>query len=104
MTLAISLSPKAEERLAKKAEADGVDLATLAAQMLEAAADRLQAAPPAPHPDQGTLDLLKKWDQEDATDDPEEIARRKREGEELMRNLAKNRFDSEGPNARNLWP
>ena len=30
MTLAISLSPSAEERLAKKAKAEGIDLPTLA--------------------------------------------------------------------------
>src|SRR5438477_7441081 len=101
MTLAISLSPSAEERLAKKAKAEGIDLPTLAANVLEAEAARLTEEP---NPNQSTIDLLKRWDAEDATDDPQELARRQREGEELMRNLAQNRIDSEGPNARKLWP
>jgi hypothetical protein len=100
MTLAISLSPAAEECLTKKAKAEGIDLSTLAKEVLEAEAKRLTE----PVPDQATIDLLRKWREEDATNDPEELARRQREGEEFMRNLAKNRFESEGPNARNLWP
>src|SRR5437588_7793815 len=99
MTLAISLSPIAEERLAKKAKAEGIDLPTLVAQLLESAAERLDLQRDR---NQATIELLKKWEEETATDDPEELARRQRDGEEFMRNLAKNRFESEGPNARNL--
>jgi hypothetical protein len=35
--------------------------------------------------DQATLDLLAKWDAEDATDDPAEIARRQEEWEEFRK-------------------
>jgi hypothetical protein len=50
------------------------------------------------------LDLFARWAREDATDDPAELARRQQEGEEFMQNLARNRMEMEGPNARKLWP
>ena len=101
MVLSISLSPSAEEKLAEQAASAGVDLPTFAKQVLESEAERLAFQKKLNQP---TLELLRKWEQEDATDDPQEIARRQREGEEFMRNLAQNRLDSEGPNARKLWP
>jgi hypothetical protein len=39
----------------------------------------------------------------DATDDPAELARRAREGEESMRNLARNRAEMDGPKHGGLW-
>src|SRR5690349_1112420 len=38
-------------------------------------------------PNQATIDLLARWDEEDATDDPAEIARRCEEAEALQREL-----------------
>lgn len=103
MTVAVSLSPLAEKRLAKKAKAEGIDLPTLATRMLEAEAQRL---PPDanPLPNQSTLDLLKKWDEEDQTDDPQEIARRKQELLEFMKGMNESRRFAEGPNARIPYP
>ena len=43
-----------------------------------------------------TLALFAQWAIEDATDDPEEIARRQKEGDELMAALQANRFSLEG--------
>jgi len=40
--------------------------------------------------------LFAEWDAEDATDDPEEIARRNREWEETKANLEASRFNLEG--------
>ena len=37
--------------------------------------------------------LLDRWRQEDVTDDPEELARRQREGDEFMASLHANRFN-----------
>lgn len=37
--------------------------------------------------------LFAKWESEDATDDPEEIARRQREGDEMIANIQANRFN-----------
>jgi hypothetical protein len=39
-----------------------------------------------------TLALFAQWAEEDKTDDPEEIARRQREGDELLANLQANRL------------
>lgn len=55
-------------------------------------------------PNQATLALLEKWEREDKTDDPQELARREQEGEQLMQNLARNRLEMEGRGARKLWP
>lgn len=43
-----------------------------------------------------TLDLIARWDAEDATDDPDEIVRRQREAEEFMQSLARSRREMEG--------
>ena len=72
--------------------------------MSKFAAEIIENASPKANGNEATIALLNQWDKEDATDDPEELARREQEGEEFMRNLARNRFDMEGPNARNLWP
>lgn len=93
--MTITLSPEIESRVKAEASKTGVDANEFVAQLIEEAL---------PRPNQATLDLLAEWDREQATDDPEEIARRQQEGEQFMRNLARNRFDMEGPNARNLRP
>lgn len=51
-----------------------------------------------------TLELLERWEAQNATSDPQEIAQREKEGEEFMRSLARSRLEMEGPNARKLWP
>ncbi len=53
----------------------------------------LAVEPPREDP---TLALFARWAAEDATDDPEEIARRNREWEETKTNLQANRFSLEG--------
>jgi hypothetical protein len=75
MTLTISLSPESEARLRTKAAAVGQPLDVFAVRILEEAA----AAPPAASVDQRTVDLLRSWNAEDATDDPAELAARQRE-------------------------
>ena len=93
--MTIRLPPDIVSRLKTEAQRRGVDPNECARQLIEEAL---------PKPDQATLDLLAKWEAEDATDDPEELARREREAEEFMQNLARNRLEMEGPNARKLWP
>jgi len=104
MTVAISLSAETERRLSTQARREGVDLATLAARLLEEEAKRLAADAPAPRPNQATLDLLAQWDQEDQTNDPQEIARRERELREFMEGMNRARLESEGPGARTIYP
>ena len=70
--------------------------------MLEAEAERLEADDRPPH--WRTIELLKQWDAEQATDDPEEIARRETELLEFMKGMNESRRFAEGPNARIPYP
>lgn len=54
-----------------------------------------------------TLERFRQMDSkgaEDYTEDPAELVRRSEEGEAFMRSLAQSRKETEGSNARNLWP
>lgn len=95
--MTISLPPTLEARLNDAAARRGMPVQEYAAQLIEQALVR-------PSANQKTLQLLAQWDAEDATDDPQEIARRRKEAEEFMQGLARNRIEMEGPNARKLWP
>lgn len=99
--MTISLSPDLETKLRREAERHGVDASTYASQLI---VNGLSKSEPPAHPNQATLDLLAQWEREDATSDPKELARREREGEELLQNIARNRLEMEGPQARKLWP
>ena len=98
--MTIALSPELEGRLKAEADRRGMKPDELAQQILT---ERLSADAPVRGPNQATLDLLARWNAEDATGDPAEIARRTEEAEEFMQNLARNRIEMEGPNARKLW-
>lgn len=93
--MTITLRPEVETRLQEAARREGIEPDEYANKLLEKAL---------PHRNQSTIDLLNKWEAENWTDDPEEIARQQAEGEEFMRSLAQSRIDMEGPNARKLWP
>jgi hypothetical protein len=96
MTVTIDLPPDEERKLARRAAAQGQDLAGYIRTVL------LQdLAAVAPSPNQATLKLLAQWDEEDATDDAAELERRRQEGEELLRSLNRNR---EEVGARKLFP
>jgi hypothetical protein len=72
MILTIELTPEQEARLRAAAQEAGLDATECARRVLT---DNLPALPPG----QATRDLLRTWQEEDATDDPEEI--RKAEAE-----------------------
>ena len=98
MTLQIDLPAELTARLEAQAANLGIAPAAYARKLIE---DSLLT----PAKSNGSLaDLFARWAAEDPTDDPAEIERRTREGEELMQNLARNRIEMEGPNARKLWP
>ena len=84
MTLVIDLTPEEEARLRAAAQRQGMDAAELARRTL---AEHL---PPAAPPEDATLALFARWEAEDRTDDPEEIAARNREWEEQKANLEAN--------------
>ena len=85
MELTIQLTAEEESRLEAAARRHGVAVGECARRLLTG---QLAPAPPV----DATLALLDAWDVEDATDDPDEIAARIREWEELKANLAANRL------------
>ena len=92
MTLTLELPPEVESALAEDARHHG----TTPEQFVLDSLRQKYAAQGVPKPDNAMLALFAQWDAEDATDDPEELARRQREGDELMANLAANRMNFEG--------
>jgi hypothetical protein len=93
--LTIQLGGQLEERLKRAAESAGTEPQTVARRLLE---ENL------PRSGDATLALLARWERESATTDLAELQQRQEEGERLMNALAKNRAESEGSQARKLWP
>jgi hypothetical protein len=93
--LTITVQGDLEDRLKRAADSAQLDPQVVAERVLDAHL---------PEPNQSSLDLLAKWEAEESTTDPAELARRQSEGEQFMQNLAANRKAAEGPNARQLWP
>jgi hypothetical protein len=54
--------------------------------------------------DQATLDLLARWDAEDATTDPQELASRRQAVNDFKKDINENRLQSEGPDSRKIYP
>lgn len=102
MTLTISLPAEAEARLKERAQAVGQEPAQYAERLLTQ--ELVGPASSTPNANAATLELLERWEREQHTDDPAELARRQREGEELMESLDRNRREMEGAEARKLWP
>ncbi len=95
--MTLTLTPTTEARLLALAQRRG--------QTPEAVIDAFvarEAAEEKPLPSQGTAPatpslsptaaLFAEWAEEDKTDDPEEIARRQKEGDELLASLQENRL------------
>jgi len=93
--LTITVQGPLEDRLKRAAESEKTDPQAIAQRVLD---QHL------PNSNQATIDLLARWEKEESTTDPAELARRKSEGEQFMRTLAENRLASEGADARKLWP
>lgn len=91
----IRVQGQLEDRLKRAASSAGAQPEDVAEQVLD---QHL------PRPNQATLDLLAEWEREHATTDEAELKKRAEEVEEFMQGLAQARIDSEGPNARKLWP
>lgn len=102
MTLTLQLPPEVEAALAEDARRKGTTPEELALDNLR----RSYVTPPhaiptdapitAERPVSPMVALFAQWEAEDATDDPEEIARRNREWEQTKANLEANRFSLEG--------
>jgi hypothetical protein len=102
MTLTLELAPDVESALAEDARRKGMTPEELALDNLRRsyavpAHENPIAAPSATQrPVSAMVALFAQWEVEDATDDPEEIARRNREWEQTKANLEANRFSLEG--------
>ena len=99
--MTITLPPNLESRLRDEARRLGIDAGEYARRPIE---QHLEQQPPTAPVDAATIDVLDRWETENATDDPAELARRRQEGEEFMQNRARSRRDTEGPRARKIWP
>jgi len=94
----VPLPPEIENRLKFEASRHGLEAADYAVKLIAA------ALPPKPVVDQATIDLLDRWERDNATDDPDEIARRQIEFEEFKEGMNRNRSESGGPHARKVYP
>lgn len=86
MPASVELGPEQEEQLHKEAETMGISVEDRVRHLLN---ERLAPASAAAK----TLDLLRAWDIEDATDDPEELARRRDEWDLLRKSLEANQIN-----------
>ncbi len=97
MTLTLDLPPEVEDALAEDAQRQGTTPEQIIADNLRQKYVNDAVSPTEiGKPVNPMLALFAQWDAEDATDDPEEIARRIQEWEETKANLQANRFSLEG--------
>ncbi len=86
MTVTLKLKPEAEAEAPQEAAAEGAALHEYISKLIAEAAKR-QPPPLSPEErhrkNQAALAVLRQWDEEDKTDDPEEIARRQVELDEF---------------------
>ena len=91
MTLTIDISSETQSRLKNEAARLGIDEAEYARRLIEQSLPRAKTPPAI---DQATLDLFARWDVEDQTDDPAEIARRKKQWEEFRDSMNEHSLSS----------
>ncbi len=90
MIVTLDLEPQMEAQIAKNAAAHGVAVPDYLKTVIEGT---VTPQPPGVHSqaqlakNQEAIALLDQWDQEDATDDPEEIARHQAEWEEFKKGM-----------------
>ena len=100
MNLTIDLNAEAESRLKTAATRLGVKPEVYAKQIIEEHLPAIEEG----RSDQPTLDLLARWDAEDATTDPDEIAANRREVDDFKQSMNDNRRQAEGADSRKIYP
>jgi hypothetical protein len=95
--MTISIPPELETQLKTAASQQGLGVDKLAARLLE---EGLAAAAPG----QEITKLFATWEADDHTDDPAELVRRNEEFEQFKASMNQSRRESEGPNARKIYP
>ncbi len=83
MTIILELEPETEARLRRKAESEGQDITAYLHSLVERETETGGENEEQRRKNQAAIDMLNEWDREDATDNPEEIARRQAEWEEF---------------------
>jgi hypothetical protein len=94
--ITITLPDEVEQRPKNEASKRGMQADAYASTLIT---DSL----PKPNIDEATLQWLKEWEAENATDDPAELARREKELKEFREGMNRNRLEMEGPNARLVY-
>ena len=100
MTFSIDLNGDAESRLKTAATRRGVKPEVYAKQIIEENLGANEAV----GTDGATLELLTRWDAEDASTDPDEVAARSKEVDEFKQAMNENRLRSDGPASREIYP
>ena len=97
MTITLELRPEEVTALQDHALAESVDIETLLhrliAQMASLSASQVGEQPESPKKQEGLGGLSQAWRNQSETDDPEELAERDRELEELKANMLRWRAD-----------
>ena len=83
MTITIDLPPEAEQRLLERAASGGVSPAEVAAELIRDGLDSSSRSAGEPNPNQATLDMLARWADEDAAEEPVDPAEARRDWEEF---------------------
>lgn len=91
-------------RVVDEASRRGVEFQALAVELIERGLPAPVPSPATAAGNAATIALLERWMADDAHLDAADLERQRVEGEEFMRNLDRNRRESDGPNARPLWP
>jgi hypothetical protein len=101
MGLLIQFSPSEEERLRAAAARAGQDVAEYIRRLVAEHLPVSETTDRITESTDRTLELLAEWDADDATDDPEELARRDQEWEDLKAQMNATRAAA---GARLLFP
>ncbi len=89
MTITLNLKPEVESVFTRKATAEGKPLPEYIEDLLEETVKQepLVYSQEQLAKNQAAIAMLERWDQEDETDDPEEIARRQADWEEFRKGM-----------------
>lgn len=91
MTLIIDIPRELEQRLESAARKEGATPADLAQRLLAENLPPAERSPSDETPNASTIAMIDRWLEEDATDDPEEIAQAEADLRALMEALNQNR-------------
>ena len=96
--ITITLAPETESRLQLEASRHGFKISDYARKLIEESLPKTDLhSTTQQEAALASIEILNKWERDNATDDPEEIARRQIEFEEFKAGMNRNRLEMEGP-------